>query len=213
MNHRKKLDAALKAYEPHDAAEAKHAFALSVLPWLTDDRILNSDFYEPGHITAAAVAVNEDRTHALVVHDPVLNLWIFPGGHIDGNCETRDVAMHWLEKLTGIAERHTMAVTGIFDIDHHPIPAVAATPMTPAVPEHWHYCIRHRVIVRNSAPQPHSSIPGYKAKWMTLDTLKSTFPVGGGRARVVGKLEALRQAHTKSSHAPHHGATHHASLG
>ena len=48
---------------------------------------------EPGHITGSAWVVNPARSHVLLTHHRKLKRWFQPGGHSDGDHDTRLIAI------------------------------------------------------------------------------------------------------------------------
>jgi 8-oxo-dGTP pyrophosphatase MutT (NUDIX family) len=88
-----------------------------------------------GHITASAWLINKNGTHALLMHHAKLNRWLQPGGHCDGNPNTREVALKEAREESGIYGIELVG-TNIFDIDIHLIPTNAREQ------EHYHYDVR-----------------------------------------------------------------------
>lgn len=79
-----------------------------------------------GHITGSAWVVSKDASHALLVLHRKLGKWLQPGGHSDGDPNTRAVALREAREETGITiELHA---PGIFDLDIHEIPARGVQP-------------------------------------------------------------------------------------
>ncbi|GAC1595312.1 MAG: NUDIX hydrolase [Candidatus Velthaea sp.] len=98
-----------------------------------------------GHITASAWIVDPARTHALLTHHRKLDRWLQLGGHADGDFDVRRVARREATEESGLADI-ALALTGVYDVDVHEIPARGAEPA------HKHYDIRFAFIADACAP-------------------------------------------------------------
>ena len=74
---------------------------------------------EIGHFSASAFVVNKDRTRLLVVYHNILEGWIYPGGHADGEEDLLSVAMREVEEETG--QKTKVISNSIFSIQALPI--------------------------------------------------------------------------------------------
>ena len=102
----------------------------------TEPRCFDNDCWA-GHITGSAWVLSQDASHALLVLHDKLGKWLQPGGHSDGNPDTRAVALREAREETGMAvELHA---PGIFDLDIHEIPAFGVQPA------HLHLDVRFAV--------------------------------------------------------------------
>lgn len=88
-----------------------------------------------GHITASAWLLNQDHTHALLMHHNKLDRWFQLGGHCDGDHNVLAVALKEAQEESGIMGIAPVN-TAIFDIDIHLIPD------TPKEKAHYHYDVR-----------------------------------------------------------------------
>jgi len=96
-----------------------------------------------GHFTGSAWLVSADGERVLLMHHRKLDRWLQPGGHADGDDDLARVALREAQEETGVA---ALAVEGgLFDIDHHRIPARGDEA------EHWHYDMRY--VVRAGADE------------------------------------------------------------
>jgi 8-oxo-dGTP pyrophosphatase MutT (NUDIX family) len=93
-----------------------------------------------GHVTASAMVINNQRTHALLLHHAKLNLWLQPGGHID-DADTNPAygALREAQEESGLLQL-ALASEKLFDVDVHAIPARGAEAA------HLHYDVRYLVI-------------------------------------------------------------------
>ncbi len=132
----------------------------SFLELLSHHRAFHRD-HLPGHITASAWIVDEDKTHALLIHHAKLDKWLQPGGHADGDENVLQVATREVNEETGLTNL-TQLTNGIFDIDIHPIPA------RKDFPAHMHYDIRFAFIASRKAELKIND-ESHDLKWINLE--------------------------------------------
>jgi len=135
---------ALTAYRPVDEREAQMVAQVMAFLSAADDPFSRAAFV-PGHITGSAWIVDDDRTHALLVHHRKLDRWLQPGGHAEGERNARAIALREAREETGLV-RLRDAQDGIYDVDVHIIPARGSDP------EHAHYDIRFAFIADRAEP-------------------------------------------------------------
>lgn len=136
MRSRQELIQILNQYTTSFQEERR--FVTQFLELLQSPRCFHRD-HLPGHVTASAWIVDEEKKNALLVHHAKLNKWLQPGGHADGDEDVVNVATREVEEETGLSNL-SLLVPGIFDLDIHPIPA------RKDFPEHLHYDIRFAFI-------------------------------------------------------------------
>ena len=99
----------------------------------------NPDCFErtnlKGHITGSAWLLSPDGQKVLLTHHKKLNRWLQPGGHSDGDSDTRQVALKEAVEESGIRQID-FVMKDVFDVDVHVIPE------NKDVPEHKHYDVR-----------------------------------------------------------------------
>lgn len=134
MTDRQSLIAAFSDYKTAFAEES--AFIPRFIDLLQHPRSYHRD-HLPGHITGSAWIINNDRSKVLLVKHAVLNKWLQPGGHADGDENVSRVAMREANEETGLTNL-TLAASGILDIDIHRIPERKDL----SFPAHDHYDIR-----------------------------------------------------------------------
>jgi 8-oxo-dGTP pyrophosphatase MutT (NUDIX family) len=137
-------------------------FKSQFLELLQHPRAFHRD-HLPGHITGSAWVLNQARTKVLLVHHAKLNRWLQPGGHADGDEDVLGVALRELEEETGV-KHVTPLLTGIFDIDIHPIP------LRKDFPHHDHYDVRFAFIA-NDQEQLIVSEESHDVQWVFLSEL------------------------------------------
>ncbi len=126
------------AFRPTDDDERKHLEQMLTLVSATADPMSRQQT-DPGHFTASAFIVSADERATLLIHHPVLKLWLQPGGHIEAeDVSARDSALREVREETGLVADTQNA---LFDVDVHPIPARAG------VPAHLHFDLRFLILV------------------------------------------------------------------
>ncbi|MDL2323600.1 NUDIX hydrolase [Ruminococcaceae bacterium OttesenSCG-928-A16] len=74
------------------------------------------------HLTSSAFVVNPARNKALLVHHNILNTWVWPGGHADGDADLLAVALREAKEETGVCQVKPLLPT-IAALDILPVPA------------------------------------------------------------------------------------------
>jgi 8-oxo-dGTP pyrophosphatase MutT (NUDIX family) len=134
-------------------------FVPQFLELLKSPRSFHRD-HLPGHITASAWIVDEEKEHALLVHHAKLNRWLQPGGHADGDEDVLNVAAREVDEETGLSNLQLL-IPGIFDIDIHPIPA------RKDFHEHLHYDVRFAFVASRKIELKISD-ESHDLKWVKL---------------------------------------------
>ena len=112
-----------------------------------------------GHITGSAWVLSRDASHALLILHDKLGKWLQPGGHSDGDPDTRAVALREAREETGMTIE--LDAPGIFDIDIHEIPARGVQPA------HLHLDVRFVVRADMSEP-PVRNHETRDVRWVAL---------------------------------------------
>jgi 8-oxo-dGTP pyrophosphatase MutT (NUDIX family) len=107
--------------------------------------------------------VDEDRSHALLVHHAKLNKWLQPGGHADGDEDVLRVATREAQEETGLTNL-ALLTSDIFDLDIHPIPA------RDDFPEHLHYDVRF-AFVASRQDKIVISNESHDAQWIRMENV------------------------------------------
>jgi len=98
-----------------------------------------------GHLTASALVVNHERTHALLTHHKKLGRWLQLGGHCDGDANLVRVAVREAIEESGIQD--LTIDPRVIDIDIHSIPERGAEP------RHLHLDVRFIVTAPRGAQE------------------------------------------------------------
>ncbi len=130
------------------------------------DNILTRDNLV-GHITASAFVVNEDFSKALLLKHNILNGYIYPGGHADGESNLLNVAIREVEEETGL---HVVPYSfspiniGIGGVPGH-------IKHGKYVSEHLHYDILYLLIAKNKDMEKIRILETENSdvKWVPLD--------------------------------------------
>ena len=139
--HRKGLLDILSRYASHHASEADlvgrwESFIAS------NDQCFERECL-PGHITASGWVVSPTVDRVLLVHHRILDMWLQPGGHAEGESDVLAGALREVEEETGLASARAVTVDGhawLLDIDIHQIP------LQDEMPAHDHYDARFLVV-------------------------------------------------------------------
>lgn len=145
--HRQPLLRYLKAHQSYDETEA-------ALVERTRQFVMhNENCFERtllcGHITGSAWVIDENATHALLLHHAKLNRWLQPGGHCDGDADVLRVALREAHEESGLTSLCAVS-NAIFDVDVHWIPERGAN--SHFIPGHWHYDVRF--LLRAAGAEP-----------------------------------------------------------
>lgn len=156
--------ALVAAYDPEGDPEqltAKDA----ILHLLTDGpRVLSRDHTEPGHITASSWIQSPCGQFVLLCFHRKLQRWLQLGGHVDGDNDLLGAAMREAQEESGIAAFEPV-VTGVFDLDIHPIPARGAEPA------HQHFDVRF--LFRARTTELVCSAESLDLRWVRADEITS----------------------------------------
>ena len=128
-----------------------------------------SDCFErsclPGHITASAWIVSQDRERFLLTHHRKLDRWLQLGGHADGDPDVFAVALREAREESGLHEFDWLGDLPI-DVDVHRIPA------RPGEPAHEHHDIRF-LLAAGSDREVVVSDESHALAWFGWDALES----------------------------------------
>ena len=117
-----------------------------------------------GHITGSAWIINETCDQVILLHHRKLDRWFQPGGHSDGNPDTRLVALREAQEETGLKKLQLLG-PGLFDVDVHLIPERKQELA------HFHYDLRF-LILGDSKERPEISEESNEVQWLSLPEAK-----------------------------------------
>jgi 8-oxo-dGTP pyrophosphatase MutT (NUDIX family) len=159
--HRNALLADLDGHKPYDAHEAESLARMIRFVETHPDCFERS--LSIGHMTAAAWLLEPTGKRVLLTHHKKLDRWLQLGGHADGCCDLRDVAIREAREESGIRDIEFVS-TAIFDVDVHRIPARGVEP------EHDHYDVRFLLRVTGDT-MFRVSDESHALAWFTPDEL------------------------------------------
>ena len=114
----------LRGYVPSDPNEVRDVAAVIDLLERDGAAGLHRSHFSPGHLTASGFVRNGDGV--LLIHHDRLGRWMQPGGHIELEDHSIEVAaLREIEEETGIAG---VVSLGLLDVDVHRIPAGKGEP-------------------------------------------------------------------------------------
>lgn len=122
----------------------------------------------PGHITTSAWVVSPAVDRVLLVHHRVLDMWLQPGGHAEGESDVLSGAMREVVEETGLGSAKAVEVDGhawLLDIDIHRIPP------QDDMPAHDHYDARFLVVADPEEPITVSE-ESHDVRWFDLVEIK-----------------------------------------
>lgn len=159
--NRKKILHLLKQYRPYNTHESEMKDRLVDFVKKTKDCFDN--FFKEGHITASAWVLDKEKRKVGLVHHRLINRWLQPGGHSDGNPDTPQEALREAQEEFGV-EGLELDSENIFDIDIHLIKEDKKRNLG----EHYHFDVRFLVLGDSKIP-PKISSESTDTKWVNLN--------------------------------------------
>lgn len=145
-----------------------------------------------GHVTASALAVNETFDKVLLIHHKIYDLWLYPGGHYEGDLTLHDAAARELLEETGVqgheppGKLEPLASIPL-DIDSHPIAANAKKDEG----AHQHHDLLFVFVASSSEGLEPQLAEVNSAKWLAMKDI----PEQSARLqRAVKKLQQFRSS-------------------
>lgn len=121
--------------------------------------------FTPGHFTASAFVLSPERDALLLIFHKKLSLWLQPGGHVEETDRTiLDAARREVLEEVGL-EDFEEALSPLFDVDIHDIPARKAEPA------HQHFDLRFLFVSKTRAARETDEIGGMR--WVPLQDLST----------------------------------------
>lgn len=118
---------------------------------------------DEGHVTASAMVINREHTHALLLHHAKLDRWLQPGGHIDEtDLSPAHGALREAREESGLSHL-SLASESLFDVDVHRIPARGTESA------HLHYDMRYLVFADSSDVSLSNESLGFD--WKSIDEI------------------------------------------
>lgn len=153
----------IEAYRPVDVVSAEYQRRFIDLIDRAPQHFANRYNYDinlPGHFTAQAVVFNPEKRAIALMHHKKLNIWVGPGGHIDLEDESAEVAARReAAEEMGLKDLF-LAEAAPFDLDIHGFPAKKDQP------DHLHYDIRFLFTSTQAEFQPNEE--SLDVEWVPL---------------------------------------------
>lgn len=134
----------IEEYKPFTEQESRDKEAMLSFLNTFDNTLLRDNLH--GHFTATAFVVNDYCTDALMLHHKIMNDWICPGGHADGESDLYSVALREIEEETGL-KAEPMFDKEVFSIQAAPVKGHIKNGQY--VPAHVHYDVLFVFKVKN----------------------------------------------------------------
>ena len=174
---RRRLLATLEAVPDGDAEMERHRRRVTALVSRNDD-ILDRRC-RPGHLTASAMVLDDDRNRVLLLFHTKLQRWLQPGGHADGDADLARVALREATEETGIEGLQIDAVP--VDVDVHEVDP-------PNEDAHLHLDVRYRITAPRGA-EPVGNHESQAIEWVAIDEVAAR-GVDDGLLRLLGRATA-----------------------
>lgn len=161
--HRGPLLDILERYENRYPEEAECVHAIRDLVLTHADCLLRTCL--PGHITASAWILSNDRQRFLLTHHKKLGRWLQLGGHVDGEPHPEQAALREAREESGM-EHFELVEPLPLDLDVHEIPAHGQEP------RHFHHDLRF-LLVAGPGQTLRVSDESIALKWFPIQDLES----------------------------------------
>ena len=128
-----------------------------------DDILTRDNIF--GHFSASAFVVNKERTKMLVVYHNILDGWIYPGGHADGESDFLSVALREVEEETGLKAK--ILDKNIFGIQSGPVETHIKRGKL--VSAHIHYDVIYLMEADENLPLVYKEDESKGIKWIDFE--------------------------------------------
>lgn len=122
-----------------------------------------------GHFTASAFVVNKDFTKTLLVYHNILDGYIYPGGHADGESDLLSVAIREVEEETGL--KAIALNTAPFAINS--APTLTHIKRGKVVPAHIHFDVVYLLQCDDSVTTQIKEDENQDVRWVELEELEN----------------------------------------
>jgi 8-oxo-dGTP pyrophosphatase MutT (NUDIX family) len=152
----------LGQHDTVDAQELEHLRRMRLLLETGSEPFARTHL-SPGHFTASAFVVSEDRQRVLLILHRKLKRWLQPGGHIDADDDgPLAAAIREVREETGLNDVRPLG-EGLLDVDVHAIPALGNEP------PHEHFDLRFCLTTSEAGAEGSDEIDGLA--WVPLSEI------------------------------------------
>ena len=148
----------------HSASDVSERRSLARIQALIDtaDRPFSRDHFVPGHLTASAIVIDEERENTLLIFHEKLQRWLQPGGHFEpGESDPSVAAAREVLEETHAKTKWPGAEPLLLDVDVHAIPARKTEPA------HDHFDLRMLLIAARENATAGDGVT--QARWVGRD--------------------------------------------
>lgn len=162
--HRRQLITLLEKYTPFHESDTE-ALQRTLDFVKSCPTCFDREHYEPGHITGSGWILNESQDSVLLTHHRKLDIWIQPGGHVDGETDVFQSALREAYEETGLAKIEPLSEE-IYDIDIHRFPERKGKPA------HLHFDIRFAFISKAGDDYTVSE-ESHDLRWVRIEDMET----------------------------------------
>ena len=170
----------LENYHPSDKHEQESLEKIKKFLKTNDNCFSRTNL--KGHLTAGAIVIDKDE-NILLNHHKQLNMWLFFGGHSDGDTNSLRVAKREVMEESGITEIDDLGGK-ILEVDVHMIPDC----IEKNEPAHYHYHINFLFIAKNTNFKMSDESTGIQ--WVTIEEARNMM-IAKDKDRVLNKVDEI----------------------
>lgn len=140
-----------------------------------------------GHFSSSALVLNKERTKILSVYHLILNGWIYPGGHADGETDLLSVAIREVEEETGL--KATPIQNEIFALQS--APTKGHVKRGKYIPAHIHFDVLYLLEADDSLELAFREDESKGVKWINIANIDNESIVNFAKENILKALEKL----------------------
>lgn len=141
-----------------------------------------------GHFSSSALVLNKARTKILAVYHLILDGWIYPGGHADGEEDLLSVAIREVEEETGLKAKPI--VNDIFAIQS--APTKGHVKRGKYVPAHIHFDVLYLLEADDELELAFREDESKGVKWLDITDINNENIVPFAKENMLKAIEKLK---------------------
>ena len=169
-------------YEPTCEQEVKDKIQMLEFINSFDDVLTRENTF--GHFSASAFIVNPAKDKMILLEHKILNSWVYPGGHADGESDLLKVALKEANEETGLKVK--ILSSEIFTLQSYPIPSHNKNGKY--VSPHLHFDVVYLMEADDSVPLINCESESRGIKWVSLNEVKNNPKYEYSLKKLVDKL-------------------------